>query len=311
MLLSSAARTVLVCPDVPDRFTRGEERIMQRRGKVLAALGAVMAVILGGALGVTATRGLWAPAHAEGATASGSPASACTTSAESGPRTTEIATAKLIIEYNATDDDLGVHGAFDDHGWKTLCVFDPNGRAVLEVGPQGQLRDLTMAGIFFESREPPSSEFSFADLEAAFPEGEYAVRAESFDGTILVGSATFTHDVPAPPTITSPEIAEEPRGTKKNQVSLDDLVIRWDHVRKTVAGGPVDITGYEVIVTKEVEDDPNGFSRPTYDVHVAATVNSLSVPAEFLEADTVYELEVLALEESGNQTISVGFFKTL
>ena len=34
------------------------------------------------------------------------------------------------------------------------------------------------------------------------------------------------------------------------------------------------------------------------------------VPAEFLDADTVYELEVLALEVSGNQTISVGFFKT-
>ena len=87
-------------------------------------------------------------------------------------------------------------------------------------------------------------------------------------------------------------------------------MIGWDRVTKTVAGGPVDITGYEVIVTKEVEDDPHGFSRPTYDVHVPPTVNSLSVSREFLEADTVYELEVLALEESGNQTISVGFFKT-
>jgi hypothetical protein len=282
---------------------------MHRRRKLLAVASA-MAVILGGVLGASASRGLWAPADAEGGTPSSSLANTCTTSVDPRQRTTQIATAKLIIEYNSTDDDLGVHGAFDDHGWKTLCVFDPNGRAVLEVGPQGQLRDLTMAGIFFESREPPSSEFSFADLEAAFPEGEYAVRAESFDGTILVGSATFTHDVPAPPTITSPEIAEEPRGTKKNPVSRDDLVIGWDHVRTTVAGGPVQITGYEVIVTKEVEDDPNGFSRPTYDVHVPATVNSLSVPAEFLEAETVYELEVLALEESGNQTISVGFFKT-
>ena len=35
-----------------------------------------------------------------------------------------------------------------------------------------------------------------------------------------------------------------------------------------------------------------------------------AVPVEFLEPDTVYELEVLALEESGNQTITVGFFKT-
>ena len=57
-------------------------------------------------------------------------------------------------------------------------------------------------------------------------------------------------------------------------------------------GEQVKITGYEVIVTKEVPDDPHGFSRPTYDVHVPARVNSLSVPAEFLEPDTVYELEV-------------------
>jgi hypothetical protein len=93
-------------------------------------------------------------------------------------------------------------------------------------------------------------------------------------------------------------------------VSRDNLVIGWDRVTKTVAGGPVNITGYEVIVTKDVADDPHGFSRPTYDVHVPATVNRLSVPRGFLEANTVYELEVLALEVSGNQTISVGFFKT-
>jgi hypothetical protein len=281
---------------------------MQRRPKLLAA--AATAVILAGVLGVSASRGFWAAADAEGGTASTSTASACTTTVEPGQRTVQIATAKLIIEYNSTDDDIGVHGAFDDHGWKTLCVFDPSGQPVLEVGPQGQLRDLTMAGIFFESREPPSSEFSFADLKAAFPEGQYAVRAESFDGTILVGSATFTHDVPAPPTITAPVIADEPRGTKRSPVSRDNLVIRWDAVTKTVDGGPVNITGYEVIITKEVADDPHGFSRPTYDVHVGPNVNRLGVPRQFLEAGTVYELEVLALEVSGNQTISVGFFKT-
>ncbi len=272
---------------------------MGRRGEVLAAA-AVMAVLVGSAAYAVSAKG-------RQATAPDNVSSACPTSAR---RTTEIATAKLIIEYNSTDDDIGVHGAFDGHGWKSLCVFDPTGRPVLEVGPQGQLRDLTMAGIFFESREPPASEFSFADLQAAFPEGGYAVRGESFDGTILVGSATFTHDVPAPPAITSPQIAPDPRGAKKNPVSLQDLVIGWDRVTQTVAGGPVTITGYEVIVTKDVADDPNGFSRPTYDVHVPSTVHSLSVPTEFLEAGTVYELEVLVLEESGNQTISVGFFKT-
>ncbi len=223
--------------------------------------------------------------------------------------TVTIATAKLIIEYNSTDDDIGVHGAFDDHGWSELCVYDPNGRQVLAVKPQAQLKDLTMAGIFFESREPPSEEFSFEDLKAKFPEGQYEVRAMSFDRKILTGSATFTHDVPAPPTVTFPAIVDEEHAGDV-VVSTTGLVIEWEDVVETVDGGPVAITGYEVIITKVEHDDPHGFSRPIFDVHVPPDRNSLSVPVEFLEPGTVYELELLALEESGNQTITVGFFTT-
>jgi Fibronectin type III domain len=217
-------------------------------------------------------------------------------------RKVRIATAKLIVEYNATDRDIGVHGAFDDHGWKKLCVYDPTGRLVLKVGPKSKLKRLTMAGIFFESREPPIREFSFRDLKARFPEGRYKVRAVSFDGKRLVGSAKFTHDVP-----------RKPRGiTPRDGATVDprNLTVTWNDVTRTVDGDRAKITGYEVIVTKEVEDDPHGFSRPTYDVHVPADRNSLSVPAEFLEPGTKYELEVLALEKSGNQTIGVSFFKT-
>jgi hypothetical protein len=282
---------------------------MQRRRKMLIGTVAMAVVLTGSAIVAAVSGGASPGGQASHLAASDNLLESCETIATSG-RKTKIATAKLIIEYNSTDEDLGVHGAFDDHGWKALCVFDPTGQPVLQVGPRGQLLDLTMAGIFFESREPPISEFSFADLASRFPEGRYVVRGESFDGTMLVGAATFTHDVPAPPVITSPELAEDPKGTDANPVSLENLVVRWDQVTETVAGGPVDITGYEVIVTKEVEDDPHGFSRPTYDVHVPPTADRLPVPAEFLEADTVYELEVLALEVSGNQTISVGFFKT-
>jgi len=200
---------------------------MQRRQKVL--IGGLVATF------VLAASALVASANSRPSTlglgvsqaAQVSAADSCPPADARPNQTTEIATAKLIIEYNATDQDIGVHGAFDDHGWKTLCVFDPAGRLVLAVSPESQLRDLTMAGIFFESREPPASEFSFADLEATFPEGEYTVRAESFDGKILVGRATFTHDVPAPPTIESPVLADDPRGTKKDPVSLEDLVISW------------------------------------------------------------------------------------
>ncbi|MGH8435117.1 MAG: hypothetical protein ACRERX_11695 [Pseudomonas sp.] len=224
---------------------------------------------------------------------------------------TRIATAKLFIEHNATDEDTGVHGAFDDQGWSELCVYDPNGKQVLAVKPQGQLGDLTMAGIFFESREPPNSEFSIADLMKAFPEGKYEVRGTSFDGTGLTGFATFTHDIPAAPTITFPALAKDAKDAAQALVSSSNLVVSWKRVTETLSGKPITITGYEVIITKNVKDDPNGFSRPTLDVHLSPTQNTLTVPAEFIESNTVYELEVLALEKSGNQTITAGFFKTL
>lgn len=231
---------------------------------------------------------------------------AATTSDTCGPwgsgEKVKIGTSKLIIEYNATDEDIGVHGAFDDHGWSKLCVYAPDGRPVLNVSPEAQLRDLTMAGIFFESREPPIDEFSFEDLKAKFPEGHYKVRGLNFDGTRLEGRATFTHDVPAAPTVTAPEDGAV--------VETDDVVVEWEDVTETVDGDPVRITGYEVIVTKVDHVDPHGFSQPIYDVHVPPDRNSLEVADEFLESGTEYELEVLALEEGGNQTITVGFFTT-
>jgi hypothetical protein len=214
-----------------------------------------------------------------------------------------IATSKLLVEYNATDGDLGVHGAFDDDGWSKLCVYDPSGRLILKVGPQSQLKDLTMAGIFFESREPPLDEFTFKNLKNRFPEGRYKVRGRTFDGKRLVGHAKFTHDIPKEPNVTAPADDQE--------VDPNDLTVTWEDVSQTVDGDPVHITGYEVIVTKEQKnEDPHGFSKPIYDVHLPPDRNSLSVPPEFLEPDTKYELEVLALEKSGNQTISVSFFTT-
>ena len=94
------------------------------------------------------------------------------------------------------------------------------------------------------------------------------------------------------------------------EVNPDDLTVRWNDVTETVDGEPVTITGYEVIITKEQHVDPHGFSQPIYDVHVPPDRNSLSVPNEFLEPGTEYELEGRALEKSGNQTISVSFFTT-
>jgi hypothetical protein len=225
--------------------------------------------------------------------------------------TVTISHAYLYIEYNYTDGDLGVHGNFDDHGWSELCVYDPNGTLILHTLPAAQLGDLTMAGIFFESREPELDEFDFEDLIATFPEGEYAVRGMNIDGTVLTGFATFSHDAPLPPTIVQPaELGEDDEGGRDVVLSTDDFVVEWEPVTESVLGNPVEILGYEVIITADDYVAEHGFNQPIYDVHVPADRTSLSVPAEFWEPNTLYEIEILALEASGNQTISLGFFTT-
>jgi hypothetical protein len=90
----------------------------------------------------------------------------------------------------------------------------------------------------------------------------------------------------------------------------EEIVVEWEPVTETIDGRPVSVTAYEVIVTDDAFEDPHGFAQPIYDVHVRPDTTSLSVPAEFFAPDTVYEIEVLVLEESGNQTISLGFFTT-
>jgi hypothetical protein len=93
-------------------------------------------------------------------------------------------------------------------------------------------------------------------------------------------------------------------------VPSSGLVVTWEPVTETVDGEPVTVTGYEVIVTQEEWDDPDSQSRPVYDVHVLPDRAELPVAEGFLAPGTLYELEVIALEESGNQTITLGFFTT-
>ncbi|MBC7869959.1 MAG: hypothetical protein H7Y09_03910 [Chitinophagaceae bacterium] len=220
-----------------------------------------------------------------------------------------ISAAKLYIEFMSTGIDLGVHGYFDDHGWSELCVYDPSGTLVLAVKPQSQLHDLTMAGIFFESREPVIEEFPFEELMARFPEGEYTIIGTNFDGTGLVGAASFTHNIPAPPVITAPLLTEEDLIAEVVH-PVGDMVITWEPVTETVNGDVVTIVGYEVIVTNMDGKHPASFAQPIYDVHLPADRSSLLVPATFFQSGTRYEVEIVAIGDSGNQTINNGYFTT-
>ena len=213
-----------------------------------------------------------------------------------------LPSTKLFIEHNSTDEDTGVHGLFDGADWKRLLIFDPRGRLIFEVEPNAQLRTQSISGIFFESAEPPNEDVPIEEIFRRFPEGRYQVEGCTKDGRRLKGSALFTHDIPAGPVVTFPQDG--------GVVSASNLTITWNHVTTTLDGRPLRRTGYEIIVTKDAADDPNGFSLPVFDVHVLPSVTSLTVSTQFLEPNTSYELEVLALEFSGNQTITVLHFET-
>ncbi|MGR3465989.1 hypothetical protein [Limimaricola sp.] len=224
--------------------------------------------------------------------------------------TGEIAAARLFIEYNHTDGDIGVHGYGDDDGWNELCIFDPSGALVLHVDPAAQLGALGLGSFFFESREPPEDVWDYAALKAAFPEGDYEIRAKLHDGSGREGVARFTTLVPQPPEITAPELVADADEEAPPMMPIADLEVAWNPVTASLDDRAPQITGYELIVTDEEYEDPDGFSKPVLDVHLGPDVTGFTVPAAFLRPGTLYEVEVLALEASGNQTIALGFFAT-
>ena len=242
--------------------------------------------------------------NASGTTSAGDAAS-CPT--EGG----ELSATKLFIEHNATDADTGVHALFAADGWTRLCLTDPNGEQLIVVEPEGHLGELGLADLFWESRKPENSEYSIEQLKEDFPEGDYQVSGVDLEGKPLAGTALFTHSIPAPATITEPEpLAEDAETAGEVTVPSEGFEVRWEPVTETIDGEPLTVTGYEVIVTDANFEDPHGFAKPVYDVHLGPDMTSVSVPPEFFDAATVYEIEVLVLEESGNQTISLGFFST-
>jgi hypothetical protein len=82
-------------------------------------------------------------------------------------------------------------------------------------------------------------------------------------------------------------------------------------VTQTITGAPVDIIAYQVIVEKVQPVHPDMIGKIGLSIYLPSTVTSLTVPDGILEPGTAYAWEVLAIEVSGNQTLSSGEFQTL
>ncbi len=215
--------------------------------------------------------------------------------------------AKLNIEHNATDLDTGFQGFVDSEGWERLEVRGPDGKLILRFEGRGELRSLGLTELFFETVEPENADVPIQEMLAKLPEGEYTFVGRAIEdgeraGTTL-GTALLTHDIPAGPVLLSPADGAT--------VPTTGLIIRWSLVTQTITGSSVDIISYQLIVEKVEEPHPHMIGKlGSLSMYLPPSVTSIAVPEGFLEPGTQYEWEVLAIEESGNQTLSSSAFQT-
>jgi Fibronectin type III domain len=197
-----------------------------------------------------------------------------------------LAEATMIVEVNATDGDAGLQVFLDGDPWRSMRVFAPNGRKIVDVSTKGRLKNYGLTELFSESSEPPFDTFPLSRFKDLFPEGRYRFAGRTIEGKRLVGSARLSHDIPDGPEITAP--------TAGASVSRDNLVATWKPVAES---GGIDIAGYRVIVERE---DP----LRVFNADLPASVTSVTIPREYLEPGTDYKIEVQAIEASGNQTLT-------
>lgn len=207
--------------------------------------------------------------------------------------------ARLKIEFNATDRDVGVQLFVDADPWKSMQLYDPHGRLILRTTTRGPMAKQGGTELFLESGEPSLDDVPLDVFLQRWPAGEYRLVGEGIDGEELVGTATFTHNIPAGPVLVSPAegAVVDPRA---------NLVVQWQGVGPA-NGSP--IIGYQVLVVRP-DTGIRALPKIILDVMMPPGATSMAVPPGFLLPDVAYEWEVLAIESGGNQTLSVGHFRT-
>lgn len=221
--------------------------------------------------------------------------------------------ADVHFETNASACDMGIQLKFDTEGITEGIVRDPHGVPIYKFDVTKGMKDAGgQTEGFLEGVEPQIKELvdelgcgptdepvsTLKAIQSAFPAGEYSFHAE-ITSTKLDDTDELTYHIPAGPRITNPA---------KGEIIGSSLLVQWRSVTAAIIPslGPITVTGYHVIVEPVGSESP-----PEFNVDLPASSTSVRVPSQFLHPATRYNLEVIATEESGNQTITEGFFCTL
>ena len=219
----------------------------------------------------------------------------------------EFDVAHVFFELNNTDGDLGIHALIDGEPWKRLRIEDQNERRILDVKVRKRLRRQGLTEFIFESAEPQFSELPPETFFERFPEGTYEVEGLTLEGDELESDTEITHAMPAPATVTSFDYDEDCEGDSFVEVSKP-VTIAWAPVTMTHPdlGDPrsssdITIVNYQVVVETDLELGDEEFTT-VLSVILPPGVTEMTIPDEFIDQAEEFKYEILAREESFNQT---------
>ncbi|UCE79855.1 MAG: hypothetical protein JSV13_04245, partial [Nitrospiraceae bacterium] len=167
------------------------------------------------------------------------------------------------------------------------------------VNNGGSLSEIGSTEVFTESAEPSFDEIPREDLLGMFPEGEYTFIGTTVEGETIAGTSMLSHSLAAPVSL---EIDVN--------VNSNSAVIEWTD--ESAVNDP-EIIGYEVVSEIVAENESGEELVFVNTATFPASVMSFTVSPEFVSmaldyqaADQLLEakVEVIAIEESGNKTIT-------
>ncbi len=189
----------------------------------------------------------------------------------------ELEDVVLSVVYSATDEDAQIIiSGGSEEPIETVSISGPEGSVMLKAKfkDAGQLGQ---ADFEFETPEP-----SLEDLEAAYPAGIYVIVGKTVEGNRLVSEVELSYQLLDAPVILFP-------GDGDTGVPVDDLTATW-----------MAITDAEAI-RLELEDEAEEVALK---VDLPGEATSFEIPNGWLQPGVEYTLDIKAIGENGNQTVS-------
>jgi hypothetical protein len=209
--------------------------------------------------------------------------------------------ARIFLELNHTDGDLGIHAMLDaGEPWTQLTIDGPGDSELLDVVTRGRLARQALTELSFESEEPELFEdLRPSDFFRRFPEGRYHLDARGQEGFRIQSSVVLSHVLAAPPgnvrlnNVPSSRSCDDPSPMVNPPVLID-----WDPVTQSHPSlgkqGPVAVSLYQFVIERE--------GGVHFTVDLPPSVTQFEVPRGVTDLGKDFKYEIIARTATGNNT---------